>query len=515
MLRYLENERPVLAERLTARLFSWIAGSRAALSAGLLSGFLAFSFAFCNKLLNADEIAALFSKGTTIPSGRWALQFTSLLFPNVSMPWLYGVLSVLLLSVAAAVAVRVLRLKSRLLQVLLAAVIVCFPAETGTLCYMYTSAPYALAFLLAVLAVWAVARSWPERFPRWQDLLLGLVCLVFSLGIYQAYVAVASSLLLILLMRSLLERSNSASRVFRFALVCAGFLAASLLVYLVAASLALRISQMGLNSYGFTSYSLLYRLRLAYTAFAGIFLKGRFAYIRPGLSLAVHWFCLLLTAAAFLSWCVRERNAAKIALLLLFTALLPLSVCCFYLVSSPAIIHSLVIYSFVALYALAASLAESLSFSWHRLYKNGVCLTLALVAVCNIAFANKVFTKMYLQYENAYAFYSGLVTRLQMSEDLEEGSQVALVGNSETVPSFMGEELDVGELGGPNLDLINIYTKHLFIQEYLGFDIRFVHWTKEEALAQDPRVQAMPYYPRPGSIQTIDGIVVVRLGNYE
>ena len=106
VLKYLENDRPVLAEQLSARLFSWIAGSRAALSAGLLSGFLAFSFAFCNKLLNADEIGALFGKGTTISSGRWALKLTSLLLPDVSMPWLYGVLSVLLLSAAAAVVVR-------------------------------------------------------------------------------------------------------------------------------------------------------------------------------------------------------------------------------------------------------------------------------------------------------------------------------------------------------------------------------------------------------------------------
>lgn len=509
----MENERPVLAERFAARLFSFIYGSRAALSAGIVSGFLAFSFAFFNKLLNADEIAGLFSKGDTIPSGRWALHLTSLLFPDVSMPWLYGVLSVLFLSVAAAVLVRVLRLRSHLLQGLLAAVIVCFPAETGTLCYMYTSAPYALAFLLAVLAVWAVARNWPERFPRWQDLLLGLAFLVFSLGIYQSYVAVTSSLLLILLIRSLLDSEASASRVFRFACVCAAFLAASLLVYLAAALLSLQISHFTFHSYGFNSYSFLYRLRLAYTAFAGIFLKGRFAYIRPGLSLAVHWFCLLLTAAAFLSWCVRERNAAKAALLLLFVALLPLSVCCFYLISSPSIIHSLVIYGFISLYALAAAAAESLFVSWHRLYKNAVCVTLALVAVCNIVYANTVFTKMYLQYENAYAFYSGLVTSLQMSGELENGTQVALVGKSENVPSFMGDELDLGELGGPDPDLINIYSRTRFIEDYLGFDLNFVHWTQEEALSYDPQVQAMPCYPRPGSIKTIDGIIVVHLGD--
>ena len=63
-------------------------------------GFLAHMYAFTNKLLNADETAALFSKGATVTSGRWGLEAVKLIFPDVSMPWIYGVISLALIAAA-------------------------------------------------------------------------------------------------------------------------------------------------------------------------------------------------------------------------------------------------------------------------------------------------------------------------------------------------------------------------------------------------------------------------------
>ena len=43
----------------------------------VVSGLFAHMYAFTNKLLNADEISALFSKGATVKSGRWGLLLES------------------------------------------------------------------------------------------------------------------------------------------------------------------------------------------------------------------------------------------------------------------------------------------------------------------------------------------------------------------------------------------------------------------------------------------------------
>ena len=73
--------------------------------------------------------------------------------PDYSMPWIYGLISLLLISAAVCVIIKLFDIKSRVLQVLLGALFITFPAETGTLGYMFTAAPYALALFLSVAAV--------------------------------------------------------------------------------------------------------------------------------------------------------------------------------------------------------------------------------------------------------------------------------------------------------------------------------------------------------------------------
>ena len=99
------------------------AAARYALPAAscLVSGLAAYLFVFTNKLVNLDEIAGLFSKGESISSGRWALALTSYIFPDLSMPWFNGMLSLLLLTAAVCLIIRIFELESPLITALLSA----------------------------------------------------------------------------------------------------------------------------------------------------------------------------------------------------------------------------------------------------------------------------------------------------------------------------------------------------------------------------------------------------------
>ena len=211
-------ERAALALAAAARRYA------VPLAAALGVGFLAHMYAFTNKLLNADETTALFSKGATLTSGRWGLEATKLLFPDVSMPWIYGVIGLLLIAAAVCVIIDCFDIKSRAVQALLGGAIAAFPALTGNFCYMFTSAPYALAILLAVVSVRLFARG------TWRQRALGVALLAFALGIYQAYIALAASLCVVLLIKELLS-GGDAKTVLRRALVLLLLLAAALGVY--------------------------------------------------------------------------------------------------------------------------------------------------------------------------------------------------------------------------------------------------------------------------------------------
>lgn len=486
------------------RLSKEMRRNAAPLLSGLIAGLLAYTYAFTNKLVNADELVSLFGKGGTVTSGRWGLKLTSLLFPDVSMPWLYGVIAILLFSAAACLALNIFQIRSRMIGCALAAVIVCFPAVTGLFCYMFTAAPYALAFLLAVISVRLAQRGGRLGW------LFSCGCLVLSMGIYQAYIAVASSFFLLLMIKRLLQNDGSAREVFKFGLRCAALLAVSLVIYggiSVLAVIGESFLDYGVN----VSDSLLRRIRLAYSGFIRIFISGYFAYVPSKLSMLMHFIGVFVTVFSLGGWFVRNRDKAKGLLMLLCLVLLPLSIDCMYLAADLGIIHSLVLHGFITVYFLAAVAVESVKGRPGAWSRDALLISLLCVAAVNVVFANEVSLKMHLQYENAYSFYTGIITQVRMTEGYDEDTVLAVLGDSAAL-SETQEKIDVGRLMGPNQNLVNIYSRDCFLEEYIGYGGQLADASERNSLMKDPRVLQMPNYPYEGSIQKIDDYIVVKLG---
>ena len=102
-----ETNKSLLVERAAAWLLSRIRENAVPLAASLIAGFLAYTFSFTNKLLNHDEAYSLFMKGATVESGRWGLGGIDLIFPNFSMPWIYGVLTITFMAISSCITVRI------------------------------------------------------------------------------------------------------------------------------------------------------------------------------------------------------------------------------------------------------------------------------------------------------------------------------------------------------------------------------------------------------------------------
>ena len=80
----------------------------------LFIGIIIHLFVLTNKLLNWDEIGFLFSKGNSYILGRWLLDSTRYIFPNISLPAFNGMISLILLSVISVFIVDILEIKSKL-----------------------------------------------------------------------------------------------------------------------------------------------------------------------------------------------------------------------------------------------------------------------------------------------------------------------------------------------------------------------------------------------------------------
>lgn len=500
-----KREEYSLAERFLRRCGTLLHDNRVPLLTGLLAGLLAHGFAFTNKLLNADEISALFGKGGGVDSGRWLIEATRFLFPNASMPWIYGLMSVFFFSVTACLTIRIFEIRNPFLQGMLAAVFLSFPSLTGLYCYFFTSVPFAFSLLLAVLSVVFGRRE------GWGAALAGVVLLMLSLAIYQAYIAVVSTYYLLLMIRRLIRGEGEAKSVFLFGLRAIGIMAAALLLYYAGSRIALKLSHMEYVEAALSSFSLPYRVALAYNALLKALTRGYFGFVPRPLSRAVH----LLGAAAmllfFLLWFIKNRDRRRGLLLALCLALLPLSMNCMFLAANVEVIHAIVLHSFVCVYALAVIAVESLEGKAGRIGRDAVLTGMLLIVIVNVYFANETYLKLYLQYENAFATYSEMVAQIKQTEGFDENCRIAIVGAGENA-LYHPDELDTGDLIGPDRDLVNIYTKEHLVRTYLGFDVPFADRDEAWLLSLDPRVEEMPSYPYYGSVQKIDDTIVVKLG---
>ena len=479
----------------------------------LAFGLAAHMFAFTNKLMNADEVESLFGKGATVTSGRWGLEWVKLIFPDFSMPWLYGIISLILLALSACLIINLFEIKGRLMQVLLSGMLTAFPAQTGVFCFMFTSSAYALAFIMSVLAVYLPLRQ------GWKGLAAGFVLLTLSLSIYQAYIAVTASLFVLWLVKGCLDGRGIKELVI-CAVKCLAMMLAAMVFYYGISLLVLRLAGESFNTYvtgNVNAISFPRKVRMAYDFFYYTFSYREFAYLSGPFSRLLHLVCMALCAIALL-WesvrMIRTRRAAAAAMMLVLCALLPLAINCMFLVMAKESIHSLVLYSFVAVYVLAALLCERVLGAAAfpaKLGRDIVYFALASVLVSNVFFANQCYLKMHLQYENAYSFYSILLGRVQKLPGYNEDTEIAIIGHQDnklyTFPQF-----DLGYLKGPGQDLVNIYSRENFLRRYMGVNVALADAAEVESISQTEEFAQMAEYPYYGSLAMIDGVAVVKLG---
>lgn len=511
---------PLLLSRAAGWCSKKIIEYRAALVSALLVGLMCYLYAFTNKLINHDEAFNLFGKGATVTSGRWALGALDTIFPNYSMPWVNGMMTLVFMAVAVSVMVHVLSIRSKTLQALLAGTVVAFPSLIGTFAYMFTSNAFGLSFLLAVAAVWFVSQNRPLY------VIPALGCMVFSLGIYQSYIAVAAGLLVLILIRQLLTGEKVQSVLFR-GVYYVLFLVVSLGMYYVLTQIALKLVHEVLNSYAsenvsFSLASIPTNILLAYQSFFRILLEGFHGLIPTGFSRILHLAMVLLTLVLLILSILsaKKKEPGRILLLLALFAVFPLAVCCMYLFTTADSIHTLVLYGFVGVYALAVMVSDlcmdteqscKLRGLFRTVSLNLISLLLALIISCNVFLANEVWLNLQLRYENAFAFYSSLLSDLRTMPEFTEEMPVALIGYY-TEPAFYEKEFFFCEiLTGTKGFKPDSYSAEEFFRYYLGVTLPFAESHVCEALAQQPEVMQMPCYPYYGSVQVIDGTIIVKL----
>lgn len=473
----------------------------------LCSAFAAYMFVFSNKIPNWDDTHYLFAKGASLSSGRWGLVILGKILPNISIPWVWGWFSVLILIVSICIVLDLCQIKNKAIRCILAGLIMTFPSEAGTMLYMFTSSSYAISFLCSILSVILVQEK-----SIWKKI-MAVAMLVFALGIYQAYISVAASLLVLLLIKMMLQEKSTYD-VFRTGIGYLLFLAVSLIVYCVITYISLMISGEELNGWAVrattTSGGMLHRIIRSWKLFVAMILFRDYGLITGDYSWICHILCVCCTAIAVLQFLFQKRNISDIALLfVLGIGFLPLSINALPILIGENGVHALTLYSFISVYLLIGIIWENIGFRQGS--RKIVYGAFVVILLSNIYSANRAYFRQYMVYENTVAFYTSIVTQIQMTPGYDEDSVVAIIGDIDEDSRYLqgfGEETIYGINGFKSGGVGGMFIRH-----YLGVDLEYANEQQIEEIKETNEFDQMPCYPYYGFIQEIGNCIVVKIGD--
>lgn len=500
------------------------------LLAALGAGLLAHGMALFNTYAFHDDILFLFSTGTHVELGRWMLavwgELEIALFGDghYGLPLVNGLFSLLCIGGMACLLADLLEIRSRLFCGLLGAVMAVFPVVAAMFGFMYCTHYYFLAMLMTLAAAWLLCRG-----KRWWYMVLAVVLAGCAIGTYQACIPLLLTAILLDDIRRLAETEEDLKRFFRRVLVQAAGVACAMGVYFAMSRVFLKIyhtellGYMGISDLG--SQGLGIYLARAARAYREFFRPTR-QVLYDMYPMHVHYLYLaMLLANGLLSLRLlvktRGRNRGKAVLLLALLALMPLG-CNFVFVMSEEV-HGMMVYSQVFQAALLFWLLDRLDVktaavqTWlPRIAAAGMLLA----CVMYVRYANQCYLKIEFQQQEAKSYYTSLIGRIQSAEGYRAELPVLFVNEQEIQDPTLTQmkELDFISLNTYDTTLRGYVNDHAwlyFLRRWCGYDpvLYGADAEQEEKARQDfsrrPEVQAMPHYPDDGSVQVVDGVVVV------
>lgn len=486
---------------------------KTAFYAALLIGLFAHMYMIVNKLPNHDYVYNVHTDQFTWPLslGRWFVNITTGISSYFILPWVNGVLAILYAAISAALVVAVLEIKNPVPVILCSGLLVTYPSLADTMGYLFMVDGFLFAMLLAALGVW----FWHRK----EDVtgIVGLaICVALAVGIYQAYLSFAIMLILIRLILDMLENRYENKVLLRRGARALFGGALGMVLYYAGLFIMMRMNHaeladyMGMNSVGVPGISrLFYTLKKDTIAFAEMFVGGNSeftAYEILNMIFIVAFLILLITTAVKQKLYQRKLQAA----LTVLACLLFIPTAYIYeFLSAEVIYRYLMLFSLVLIYMLFVKLADEFLRGWMA----EACAVLIAAIVFNFALISNIgYLNLEYCWEQSYATAIRMQERITMLDGFDSDCHLMVTGTMETegrewlldrIPYMVG------------VDDVNLMRNQTFIRVILandlGMSLREVDSDEKERVLASPAYAEMPCWPKAGSVQMIDGVIVVKL----
>lgn len=492
---------------------------RACFVTAMVVGLIAHLYKLTNWLPNWDSLVFRYDPQNMIGLGRWFLPVVCAPSSYYDLPWLAGVLALLLHSLGAVCICSIFRVRKNVTAALIGALVISFPTVTSVLMYNYVADGYAIAFLLSCLA----AKFLVAEKPRY---VAAVLCIALSVGIYQAYITVTIMLLLCYLILETLYGETTVVRLIQKSLkaLAAGFL--GMVLYYLVLTVILKITDTALldyqgasNAFSLESINLLGALYTIKHSFVDYFFD---------FSSGVHVFgilnCLILvlTAVLYLVAIVRRRTTPlKLLLIAAYAVLLPIGASILAFINSGVDYHNLMKMGFVVFYLFLILAYERVECKKPKLLaaKSWAILGITFVLVFNHAIiANISYHKLNMAYEKSYGVLIRIADRIEQTEGADACDRILVLGaleNSEAYSADLPPDM-TGTTDGFILraddEIVGQSVLCSALNDYCGTSYTFVAGEEKQATLEKLQIEEVGVWPAFDSILIVDDTIVIRLG---
>lgn len=477
-------------------------------------GIVIHLFSLVNVLHNYDDISVQSGYGVGILSGRWVLtvlgDFIGKIWGNYNLPYVNGIVFILLLAISAGVLFSIFELKSWKMGALMGVILVSFPSVTSTLFFKYTVVYYGLGILLSVVAVWTM-----EKMKN--GIVASALCIALAAGIYQAFVPITISLFVLLLLKKTLESKITFKDFFVKGVTYCCSIAGGMILYFVSLNICLKVYHTSLDSYQGVSEmgklqlsSLPSLLKRTVSDFFKLPVSD-YCNLAPTDILKIGFLLLgCICVFIILKQIIKKGDLSRIGMVLIIGIVFPIAVNFIVIMCPNSTIYTLMVYSFVVVLFVPIVVLNSIKI--YKYIKIIIICILVLMSLNYSYLANVNYMAMYYANRQTENYLNAMVTQVRMTEGYDSTKKWVFVGNNINDPLFHNSWGNIPMFGGNRNDYINAYSRMEWVEKYVGY---LVPLEDNEIIlnevGQSEPVKEMPCWPNEGSIKVIDDRVVIKL----
>lgn len=492
-----------------------------------LWGFVAHGFMFANGNLTFDSLGQLIEGGGW---NSWKAMLGRMFVPRyeylvrgvITIPWLLGIIGLFYISLCVVFLCKIFNISSKIGICLFSGILTVNITVIGLIATVISDFDAdMLALFMSVLSVFC----WHKYHYGW---IYGIIPLVIALGLYQSYISTTITLIIIISVWHLLQGKTSKQVIHKGLLAVIMILFAGM-IYFVTIQLICTIKGVTLATGSYNSLDA--GLSMSFLQIIDsikdtyiVTLKKFFCV--PTMHRHVRFFFLhlLITCVSLLCVIVRLINhnisiGTKILTICLIL-LMPLGMNISRVLAnnmSHDIMHYAIWLTYIFILLIAIWNTQFLTNKYTTTWKY-ICYGCILFILCrNVILANTTYFIKGVEHDANLSLFTRIVADIEDVPEYElQENEIAFIGQPThllTSPLTKNATLNIHGMyrGFPRKN----YEYQAYFSYFLMNPARIAEDNVRDSLLLIDAVQAMPLYPAEGSIQKIDSILVVKLGEVE